>query len=284
MNQKGGVGKTTLTLNLGAALAELGLQVLLVDLDPQANLTRGLGLRANGLEDSSYQLLTADTPEPAKIVRATQWPNLALIPSHIDLSGAELEMVSMLNRESRLRRSLAPLLPHFDYVLVDCNPSLSLLSINAMVACEEIFVPMQAQPFALEGLGKFMEVLSIIRANLNERLRLNGVLVTMFDPRTNVCKQVYDILLKDSRLAPHLFETILRNNVRIAESQRDGVPVIHFDPHSHGAEAFRALAIEVERQAGRSHDRATAAAAAPGSSGAHEGDGTAGAGGSEAVA
>src|SRR4051812_33378268 len=154
MNQKGGVGKTTTTLNLGAALAERGKRVLLVDLDPQANLTLGLGRRAADLSESIYELLTDPKADVAKLIVPTQWERLHLIPSHIDLSGAEIEMVTMIGRETRLSKSLDSIRANYDYILIDCLPSLSLLTVNAMAAATEVFVPLQAHPFALEGLGK----------------------------------------------------------------------------------------------------------------------------------
>jgi len=250
MNQKGGVGKTTTALNLGAALAELGRRTLLVDLDPQANLTRGLGL---GHEEvaagkSIYDVLIDHQVELAAAVRRTRWDRLELVPSHIDLSGAEIEMVSMIGRELRLRRSMGALAAEYDYVIIDCLPSLSLITINACAAATEVFVPMQAHPFALEGLGKLFEVLDLVKAEINPELELTGVLVTMFDTRTNISREVMDKLSAHGRLAGKIFKTIVRQNIRIAESQGAGVPVIHFDKSCHGAEAYRALAVEVEAQ------------------------------------
>jgi chromosome partitioning protein len=245
MNQKGGVGKTTTTLNLGAALAARGKRTLLVDLDPQANLTCGLGLRAQGLEDSVHSLLTENNFDAATIVRETNWPNLYLAPSHIDLSGAELEMVTMIGREARLQKALAPLLGRYDYVLVDCLPSLSLLTVNALVAVSEVLVPLQAHPFALEGLGKLFEVVAMIRDAMNRDLRVSGVLITMFDSRTNVARETVQRLRDDPRLRDHLFGVVIGNNIKIAESQKTGVPVIHFDSQCRGAAAYWALCDEV---------------------------------------
>jgi len=248
LNQKGGVGKTTTALNLGAALAETGRKVLLVDLDPQANLTRGLGVEVVGLQHSTYDVLTNPHADINNIIQATRWNGLDIAPSHIDLSGAEVEMVPMYGREIRLANGLRPVTSRYDYVLIDCLPSLSLLTINAMTAATEILVPMQAHPFALEGLGKLFEVYELIKHQLNPRLTVGGVLVTMFDTRTNVSREVVDILRRDPRTVEALFETVVRQNIKIAESQAVGVPVIHYDPGCHGAEAYRAAAREVIAQ------------------------------------
>jgi len=244
-NQKGGVGKTTTALNLGAALAEAGERTLLIDLDPQANLTRGLGFGPDEVTTSIYDALTETKGSVESVVRQTRWAGLDLAPSHIDLSGAEVEMVALVARETRLKRALDRTPERYAFVIIDCLPSLSLLSINAMVAAREIFVPMQAHPFALEGLGKFFEIFDLVRENLNSGLELTGVLLTMFDTRTNISREVAEKLRRNERIAPVLFETVIRSNIRIAESQGAGVPVIHFDRRCHGAEGYRALAQEI---------------------------------------
>jgi len=245
MNQKGGVGKTTTTLNLGAALAQRGRRVLLVDLDPQANLTLGLGKRAADLSVSVYELLTAQKPDVARLVTKTSWENLDLIPSHIDLSGAEIEMITMIGRESKLTKALDPIRANYDYILIDCLPSLSLLTVNAMAASTEVFVPLQAHPFALEGLGKLFEVVGMIREAMNPALQVTGVLVTMFDSRTNVSRTTLDILRNDARLSKHIFTTTVKQNIRVAESQKEGMPVMYFDAHCHATKAYQALGEEV---------------------------------------
>jgi chromosome partitioning protein len=245
MNQKGGVGKTTTTLNLGAALALQGRRVLLIDLDPQANLTHGVNRSAADLSKCIYELLIGQKPDAKALIQRTDYERLDLLPSHIDVSGAEIELVPMIGRETRLKRSVDVLRDEYDYILIDCLPALSLLTVNALVASDEALVPLQAHPFALEGLGKLFEVVGMIREALNPELRVSGVLITLFDSRTNVSRQTLGRLKEDGRLAPHLFETIVKVNIKIAESQNHGIPVVHYEPRSPGALAYMALCEEI---------------------------------------
>lgn len=245
LNQKGGVGKTTTALNLGAALAAHGKRVLLIDFDPQANLTIGLGQRARDLSESVYELLTDPQADVLKFIIPTQWERLHLIRSHIDLSGVEIEMIPMIGRETKLSRALAPALPHYDYVFIDCLPSLNMLTVNAMVAASEVFVPLQAHPFAMEGLGKLFEVVKMINEGINKNLAVTGVLITMFDGRTNVSKVTLESLRRDPRLNEHIFSTTIKQNIKVAESQKEGVPVTAYDPACHAARAYTALCAEV---------------------------------------
>jgi chromosome partitioning protein len=243
-NQKGGVGKTTTAVNLGAYLA-LGVRVLLIDLDPQANATSSLGLDPNGVERSTYESLIGQAPLAEAIVSSGRM-QLDLAPASRALTGAQVELVEMVDREHRLRRALADVRATYDVVLVDCPPSLGILTLNALVAADLLLAPVQCEYLALEGVAQLMETIDLVRATLNPRLELLGMLMTMYDPRTRLSSQVVDEVRR--HFPEHTFETVIPRSVRLSEAPSYGKPVLEYDPTSRGAGAYADLAQELIRR------------------------------------
>lgn len=241
-NQKGGVGKTTTAVNLSACLADAGKRVLLVDVDPQGNATSGLGFNRKALSSSVYELLLEDIAASEAMLR-TGISGLALIPATIDLAGAEIELVPRISRENRLKRALHPVRGEFDFIVIDCPPSLGLLTINALTAADSILIPIQCEYYALEGLAQLMDTFRLVREALNPTLEVEGVLLTMFDGRTNLSIQVADEVKKYFK--GKVYRTIVTRNVRLSEAPSHGVPITVYDPRSKGAEAYVELAREV---------------------------------------
>ena len=241
-NHKGGVGKSTTAVNLGACLAELGQAVLVIDLDPQGNASTGLGFGPQDRDTSVYEVL-AGTIEASEAVVETAMPKLSLIPSTIDLAGAEIELVSQFSRETRLARALEPITGSYDVVLLDCPPSLGLLTVNALAAATEVLVPIQCEYYALEGLGQLMKNVRLVQENVNHALRLTGILLTMFDPRTRLAEQV--VAEVRAYFGPLVYESVIPRQVRLAEAPSFGQPITRYDPTSRGAQAYRRLAQEV---------------------------------------
>lgn len=245
-NEKGGVGKTVTVLNLGAALSKKGRTVLFVDMDPQANTTKGLGIAAEEISISTYDLIR----EPPGVngtqaVMATRWEGLSLIPAHTDLAGAEVELVDVEGRENRLKKALAGLETLYDYILLDTPPSLSLLTVNVFAYAEEVIVPCQTHPYAFDALQELFDTIDAIRAEINPRLKVAGILATMFDPRTRVSRRILDKLRSDSRYSGLLFDTVIRANTTIADSADVGKPVVFYRTTSYGADDYHQFAEEL---------------------------------------
>jgi chromosome partitioning protein len=241
-NQKGGVGKTTTAVNLSSCLAYKGKKVLLLDIDPQGNTTSGLGIDKKKISKSTYDILINDV-DIKDIIIGTPVENLEICPSNIELAGAEVELVSSISRETRLKNSISEVRDRYDYIIIDCPPSLGLLTLNSLTAADKILVPIQCEYYALEGLSQLMETVKLVQKHLNKELDVEGVVLTMFDARTNLSIQVVDEVKKYFR--NKVYRTIIPRNVRLSEAPSFGLPIILYDPKSKGAECYLELAEEV---------------------------------------
>ena len=241
-NQKGGVGKTTTTVNLGSCLASLGKKVLLVDMDAQGNATSGVGIRKPDVTKDIYDVLVNELPiDEATLI--TEHENLSIVPATLQLAGAEIELTSMMARESRLKGSLAEVSSQYDYILIDCPPSLGHLTINSFTASDSILIPVQCEYYALEGLSQLLNTVRLVQKHFNPELEIEGVLLTMYDARTNLGNEVVEEVRKYFR--EKVYETIIPRNIRLSEAPSHGKPIIDYDPRSRGAEVYQALAKEV---------------------------------------
>lgn len=241
VNQKGGVAKTTTAINLAACLAQLGKNILLVDIDPQGNATSGIGINRREVEYCIYDVLIHSAPVQA-VVLNTPFARLDILPATIQLAGAEIELVSLMSRETKLKRALKPLVNKYDYIFVDCPPSLGLLTLNALTASDSIIIPLQCEYYALEGVSQLQSTYDLVCRHLNPDLQIEGVLLTMFDSRTNLSVQVMEEAKEFFK--EKMFKTIIPRNIRLSEAPSHGLPIIHYDPKSKGAEVYLQLAEE----------------------------------------
>ncbi len=241
-NQKGGVAKTTTAVNIGACLASLGKKVLLIDIDPQGNASSGLGINRTEIDHCIYDVLINNIPVSSVTVR-TDIEGLDIVPATIQLAGAEIELVSLISRELKLKKALHLVKDNYDYVLIDCPPSLGLLTLNALTAADSLIIPIQCEYYALEGLGQLLNTIQLVQKHLNPDLELEGVVLTMFDARTNLSIQVVDEV--KNYFKGKVFGTIVPRNVRLSEAPSHGKPIITYDPKSRGAEVYFDLAKEV---------------------------------------
>jgi len=241
-NQKGGVGKTTTNINLAACLAIRGKRVLILDIDPQGNTTSGIGVTKRNLKDTVYNILIDKDYDPRKAIIKTNVENLDLIPASVDLAGAEVELVGMEGRESALKDGLEKIKGNYDYIFIDCPPSLGLLTINSLAAVDSVLVPIQCEFYALEGVSQLVSTIDLVKRSLNPKLEIQGVILSMFDGRTNLSLQVVQEVKK--YFGNKVYATVIPRNVRLAEAPSYGMPITEYDPKSKGAEAYGDFADE----------------------------------------
>ncbi len=245
-NQKGGVGKTTTNINLAACLALKGKKILVLDIDPQGNTTSGIGIIKKGLKKTSYEILVEDRAKPSEAILSTGLKNLDIIPASVQLAGAEIELVQLEGRERRLKRAIDMIKDDYDYIFIDCPPSLGLLTINSLTAVDSVLIPIQCEFYALEGVSQLMSTIELVKKNLNRELEIEGVILSMFDGRTNLSIQVVEEVKKYFR--DKVYATVIPRNVRLAEAPSYGMPITEYDPKSKGALAYMEFAEEFLEQ------------------------------------